>query len=166
MRTLLLFFMFVFSMLAVNGQENGQNADLKFYVEASQTEVLAGNQLAVTFHLENGQGGRFTPPDWEAAGFTVLGSNQSSSFSISNGETKSSMSYNYSIIPQKAGTLEIPSATVTVGKKEYHTERLSITVSPNPGGIVQKPRSISPRNAPVAPQKEEKLKKPIKTTRI
>jgi hypothetical protein len=166
MRAFLLFFMLVFSILTAQGQENGRNADLKFYVEASDTEVLAGNQLTVTFHLENGQGGRFMPPDWEAAGFTVLGSNQASSISIINGETTSSMTYNYSVIPHDSGKLEIPSATITIGKKEYHTDPLPIKVSLNPDGIVQKPRPANPRNSPATPQKEEKLKKPIKTTRI
>lgn len=166
MRAFLLFFMLVFSILTVQGQENGRDADLKFYVDASDTEVLVGNQLTVTFHLENGQGGRFTPPEWEAAGFTVLGSNQASSISIINGETTSSMTYNYAILPQESGKLEIPSATIVVGKKEYHTDPLSITVSPNPDGNVQKPRPSNPRNTPVVPQKEDKLKKQIKTTRI
>ncbi|MEI6407938.1 MAG: BatD family protein [Bacteroidota bacterium] len=166
MRVFLLFFMLVFSTLTVQGQENGRNADLKFYAEASDTEVLAGEQLTVTFHLENGQGGRFTPPDWDAAGFTVLGSNQSSSISIINGETTSSLTYNYVVIPREPGKLEIPSAAILIGKKEYHTETLPIKVSPNPDGTVQKPRAANPRNSRAVPQKEEKLKKPIKTTRI
>lgn len=166
MRTILLFFALICAFPTLQGQENGRNADLKFYVEASQTELLLGNQLTVTFHLENGQGGRFNPPNWDDAGFTLLGSNQSSNFSIINGTTTSSVTYNYSLMPNREGDLQIPAASIVAGKKEYHTEPLAIHVSPNPDGIVQKPRPAAPRKSPETQPSQEKLKKPIKTSRI
>ncbi len=137
----------IFTALALAAQVSlaGQNT-VKFSAEASKTEVLQGNYIQVTFTLENGQGGKFSPPDWNAAGFIVRGGpNQSSSFSMINGETKSSLTYTYFVEPKNEGEAVVPEAKMVVGSETYLTKPLTIKVLPNPDGVQVAPEQPTER---------------------
>lgn len=163
MRTILCFFALVLAASCVRAQEERREKGPAFYVEVSNTEVKQGFSISVSFHLENAPVGDFITPDWEAAGFAVLGSNQSSSISIINGAATSSASYNFVVMPRDTGTLFIPAAVFRSDETELKTEPVKIRVLPNPDGNWENPPSDNPRGAPVKP---ETGKKKIKTTRI
>jgi hypothetical protein len=127
----LLFSVFVFcSQVFAQNKEN----PLKLTAEASQSEMLLGDFIEVTFAFEGKQNGKFVAPDWENAGFDVQGPSQSSNFSMINGVTKSSISYKYYAQPRDTGVLHIPPAKFIVGKEEIFSETLEIRVLENING--------------------------------
>ena len=152
--------------------QNGTSG-LKFTAEASQTEVLLGNYVQVEFKLENGQGAKFTPPDWPESGFILRGGpNQSSSLSIVNGRTSSTFSYTYFVEPRDTGRVVVPAAIVTFNGQEYRSNPITLRVYANPNDILEVPRpkehfDIWGRPTP-APQPEPaaKPKKKRTVTRI
>ncbi|MBC7777420.1 MAG: BatD family protein [Phycisphaerae bacterium] len=152
---------FIFSLVIWVAQGVTAQNEPRFYAEASATEVAVGEPIEVSFILENGKNnGRFTPPDWEAAGFILLGSSQSSSISIMNGETSASASYNYTVTPTQEGTLTIPAVSIKNGDGELHTEPISIKALPNADGV----SPALPKRSPAQPQSEPKKK--FKTIRM
>lgn len=144
------------SSLGLNAQ-----GEPRFYAEASPLEVAVGEPIRVSFKLENGQNaGRFTPPDWAAAGFVQLGSSQSSNISMMNGQTTASISYSYTITPTESGTLTIPALRIWSNDREFSTEPIQIQATGNPDGL----RPSRPQRAPITPQPEPKSR--IKTIKM
>jgi hypothetical protein len=161
-------------VLGICGHANAQDATPapKLTVEASQTEVLLGNYIEVTFTYEGNQRGNFVAPDWKEAGFAVRnGPSQSSNFSMIHGVTKSSITYTYYVEPLNTGKLSIPSAKFLVGKDEVLSPSLKIEVFENPDGVIetpqQKTRELDFWGRPLPESKpKEAPKKKRATTRI
>ena len=136
----------------------------RFYVETGlpaatrqegAVEVVVGQAVQVSFILENGKNnGRFNPPDWEAAGFMLLGSSQSSNVSIMNGVTTASASYNFTVTPIAEGALTIPSVRIKNGDGELSTEPIAIQALPSADGV----SPALPKRSPAKPQIEPKKK--------
>jgi len=123
----------------------------RFYVETGAVEVVVGQPVQVSFILENGKNnGRFSPPDWEAAGFMLLGSSQSSNISIMNGVTTASASYNYTVTPIAEGALTIPSVRIKNGDGELNTEPIVIKALTSADGVSKR--------SPAKPQSDPKKK--------
>jgi uncharacterized protein (DUF58 family) len=154
--------LFIFSLLLWNALSLNAQGETRFYAEVKATEVAVGDPVKVSFVLENGKNnGRFTPPDWQAAGFMVLGSSQSSNISIMNGETTSSATYHYTITPMEEGVWTIPSVRIMSGGVELQTQPIEIKAVPNADGT----RPSRPRANPYEDQRPEP-KKRIKTIKM
>ncbi len=152
---------FIFSLAFWSTQCVTAQSEPRFYADlpdltwqaGATVEVAVGEPIKVSFILENGKNnGRFTPPDWEAAGFMLLGSSQSSSISIINGETSASASYNYTVTAIQEGTLTIPAVSIKNGDGELHTEPITIKALPNADGL----SPALPKRSPAQPQNEPK----------
>ena len=96
----------------------------------SQKVVAVGEQFRLTYKLNN-QGQNFQAPQME--GFRVLtGPNlgNSSSISIVNGQMTKEITQTYTYVLQaiRAGNLKISPAKITVGKKIYSSNALTIEV--------------------------------------
>lgn len=159
----------IFSLVVLNFLSASAQNEARFYAEVlpavtgqeNAPEVTVGEPIKVSFILENGKNnGRFSPPDWEAAGFVVLGSSQSSNISIMNGQTSASASYNFTITPAEEGTLIIPAVSIKNGDSELSTKPITIQALPNADGV----RPALPKRSP-APQQSEP-KKRFKTIRM
>lgn len=128
-----------------------QDAALSFMCKVSATELLQGNILEVSYTLEGSRGGKFIPPDWASAGFDLRGGpNQSSSFSMVNGVTSSTISYTYFVSTTNIGEMEIPVASIETEGQVLTTKPLIIKVLENPNGIIEPPKNQS--KIPAAPK--------------
>ena len=133
-------------------------SETKFSMEVSKSTVRVGEYFDVKFVLENLNNGKFTPPDWEQAGFIAMSSGQSSSFSFNNGVSSSIAVYKYQVMARDTGSLEIPAGVVKIGAEEKYTEPLSIQVLlGNADTIQQQPRN---EGRPKTPSKDPKSKIP------
>ena len=160
----------IFSLVVLNFLSASAQNETRFYAETSLPavnqkegipEVAVSVSFKVSFMLENGQNnGRFTPPDWEAAGFMVLGSSQSSNISIMNGQTSTSASYHFTLTPVQEGILTIPSVSIKNGDAALKTEPISIQALPGAEGVNPNGSKSSPAQTP------SESKKRIKTIRM
>lgn len=113
--------------------------EAKFTAEVSNDSILLGNAFEVIFTLENARGTNFQMPDF--SDFLVVGGpNQSSSFSMMNGEVTQSVSYSYFLEPKDVGNFYIEPASVEAADMVLETQPLEIIVVPNPDGIIQQPK--------------------------
>lgn len=152
---------FVLSCCFFSAHWASAQGEPRFYAEVNPTEVALGQPVRVSFILENGKGNnRIAPPDWSSAGLTVVGSSQSSSVSIMNGETRATASYNYTVAPADTGVVTIPAASVKIGNTEMRTEPVTIKVRPSADGL----SPAQPQRSPYQPSPEPKKK--IKTIRM
>jgi hypothetical protein len=130
-------------------------------VSVSKTELRIGESLKVTFKVENNRNGRFTPPEWNAAGWASVSSSQSSSYTLSGGEMISSATYEYTLMPQDTGLLEIPAGVLESGNREISTDPISIYVKPGKEGETKLYGTQERRTLP-----SDDPKKRIKTIRL
>lgn len=130
--------LFVFQMKAEKPQDKPQ-----FSVKVSNTSVLIGNYIEVTFTLKDAAGAQFEAPTFE--GFDIVGGpNQSSSFSMINGETTQSTSYTYFLQPKDVGNYYLEPAFIQAAGETLETQPIEIIVLENPDGIIEKPKSKAP----------------------
>ena len=117
----------------------------QFSIEVSNTEVLLGNYIQVTFTLKNAKGQKFEAPNFK--NFDIVGGpNQSSSFSMMNGKTTQSISYTYFLQPKTIGNFYLEPAFIEANGKTMETQPIEILVLENPDGIIQKPKQQSPNH--------------------
>lgn len=114
--------------------------EVKFTVEVNTDSILLGNHFEVSFTLENGKGTDFRAPQFE--GFNIVGGpNQSSSFSMVNGDVTQSQSYSFYLEPKDIGNYYIEPASIEVDGQIIETAPVEIIAVPNPDGIKQTPKS-------------------------
>jgi hypothetical protein len=128
-------------------------------VSVSKTELRIGESLKVTFKVENNRNGRFTPPEWNAAGWASVSNSQSSSYTLSGGEMISSATYEYTLMPQDTGLLEIPAGVLESGNHEISTD--PVNVKPGKEGETKLYGTQERRTLP-----SDDPKKRIKTIRL
>lgn len=113
--------------------------DPKFTVRVSNDSILLGNSFEATFTLENAQGTNFQMPEF--SNFTIVGGpNQSSSFSMMNGEVTQTISYSFFLKPKDIGNFYVEPASIEVDEMVLETQPLEIIAVPNPDGIIQRPK--------------------------
>lgn len=148
---------FISSLFLLTVQGLNAQGEARFYAETSATEVMVGETFKISFILENGKNSsRFSPPDWAAVGFMLLGSSQSSNFSIQNGQTTASASYHYTLTPTEPGNLTIPALSIKNGDGELYTEPIQIQALPNPDGTAPENPKRTPNPATPAPKRSFK----------
>src|SRR5437588_10779347 len=97
--------------------------------------VLSDSQPAVgqMVQLEikvNGANSANVPETISVDGLEIHQTGTSRQFQMHNFDVTSSVTYNYSIMPQRAGTFKIPPQTVRVGSDSLHTPELVLNVEP------------------------------------
>lgn len=113
--------------------------DPKFTVEVSNDSILLGNSFEVTFTLENAEGANFQMPGF--SDFTLVGGpNQSSNFSMVNGDVTQTMSYSFFLEPKDIGNFYVEPANIEIEDSILETQPIEIITVPNPDGIVQRPK--------------------------
>ena len=100
----------------------------KFYTEVSSTNIEMGDNLRVSFTLDNMNGGNLTPPPFKD--FDIVGGpNLSTRSSSINGRRTSQQSIVYTVSPKRPGQLKIQAASAIYRGKEIFTQPVTINVA-------------------------------------
>ena len=104
----------------------------------SVTAVLSNSDVAVgeTVELQikvTGPGDARPPEEISIDGLEIHSTGTSRQFEIHNFATNSSVTYNYTILPLRAGRFTIPPQTVFAGGKTLRTPELVLNVADSPG---------------------------------
>src|SRR5712691_11141294 len=104
----------------------------------SVTAVLGSSQATVgeTVELQikvTGPGDARPPEEISIDGLEIHSTGTSRQFEIHNFATSSSVTYNYTILPLRAGRFTIPPQTVFAGGKILRTPELALNVADAPG---------------------------------
>src|SRR5215470_17984250 len=104
----------------------------------SVTAVLSNSEATVgeTVDLQikvTGPGDARPPEEISIDGLEIHSTGTSRQFEIHNFSTSSSVTYNYTILPLRAGRFTIPPQTVLAGGKTLRTPELALNVADAPG---------------------------------
>jgi hypothetical protein len=108
---------------------NSLSAQVKFEANVSKNTLGLNERVRIEFSM-NDDGDNFVPPNFEAAGFRVVGGpSQSISQSWINGRSSFQKSYTYILLPLKKGNLIIKQATIEINGQVYKTLPIKINVT-------------------------------------
>jgi BatD DUF11 like domain len=113
-------------------------AGFAFADSPSVTAVLSNSEIVVgeTVELQIkviGPGDATPPEEISIDGLEIHATGQSRQFEIHNFSTNSSVTYNYTILPLRAGKFTIPPQTVRAGGSLLRTPELTLNVADAPG---------------------------------
>src|SRR5881398_1049898 len=98
----------------------------------SNSETVVGGTLELQIKV-TGPGDAQPPEEISVDGLEIHATGQSRQFEIHNFATSSSVTYNYTILPFRAGRFTIPPQTVRAGSKLLRTPELILNVADAPG---------------------------------
>src|SRR5437762_10701132 len=93
----------------------------------SNSETVVGGTLELQIKV-TGPGDAQPPEEISVDGLEIHATGQSRQFEIHNFATSSSVTYNYTILPFRAGRFTIPPQTVRAGSKLLKTPELTLNV--------------------------------------
>ena len=104
-------------------------AQVEFEAKVSKNSLGLNEKLRIDFTM-NADGDNFTPPNFEASGFKVVGGpSQSISQSWINGKSSFNKSYTYILMPMQKGSLTIRQASIEINNQVYKTTPIKINVT-------------------------------------
>ena len=104
-------------------------AQVQFEAKVSKNSLGLNEKLRIDFTM-NADGDNFSPPNFEASGFRVVGGpSQSISQSWINGKSSFNKSYTYILMPTQKGSLTIRQATIEINNQIYKTLPVKINVT-------------------------------------
>src|SRR5262252_9188009 len=98
----------------------------------SNSEATVGETVALQIKV-TGPGDARPPEEISIDGLEIRSTGTSRQFEIHNFSTNSSVTYNYTILPLRAGRFTIPPQTVRAGGKILRTPELALNVADAPG---------------------------------
>jgi hypothetical protein len=98
----------------------------------SNSEAIVGETVDLQIKV-TGPGDARPPEEISINGLEIHSTGTSRQFEIHNFSTNSSVTYNYTILPLRAGRFTIPPQTVLAGGKILRTPELALNVSDAPG---------------------------------
>src|SRR5438477_6046973 len=113
-------------------------AGFAFADSPTTTAVLSSSETVVGETVEfqikvTGPGDARPPEEISIDGLEIHGTGQSRQFEIHNFSTSSSVTYNYTILPLRAGKFTIPPQIVHAGGSLLRTPELTLNVADSPG---------------------------------
>jgi hypothetical protein len=121
--------------------------DIIISATVDRNSVGLGESVNLTITIRSGLKSIPKPTLPDLSDFDVYSSGTSSSFTMGTGGIASLSSYNYVLVPHKAGIFTIQPVTLNVGGKDYSTQPIQITVSQQ--GAPSQPTQQAPAvNAP------------------
>jgi BatD DUF11 like domain len=111
--------------------------------EVSPNPVGVDEQVSLTITAVGG--GAERPQIPKINGLKLVGGpSVSNQFQWINGQSSSSQSFTYILLPEAEGTVKVPAIAVRAGGKTYHTSEISLKVTKEATGGSQAPRRRSP----------------------
>jgi len=98
----------------------------------TSSEVAVGETVQLQIQIDNPRASAITPRDIAVPGLQIHYTGESTQMTMRNFSVSSSLTYSYTILPQKSGTFRIPPQTIRVGKDNLQTPELTLRVADSP----------------------------------
>ncbi len=98
----------------------------------SNSEAAVGETLQLQIRVTGGRSAD-APEKIAVDGLQIYRTGTSQHFEMNNFNVTSSVIYDYTILPMRAGTFKIPSQTIRLGSNALHTPELTLNVADSPG---------------------------------
>jgi hypothetical protein len=125
-------------LLGLANPANAQD-DVTFTASVDRSTITTDDLLTLQLTLTGAFNNANQPQLPVLEGFAVVGSSQSSQFSIVNGRTSSQVVFTYRLQPIETGSLTIPAIPIKMDGQTYRTEPIGIEVAQGSSPQAQQP---------------------------
>src|SRR3989440_11987416 len=98
----------------------------------TSSEVVVGETVQLQIQIDNARASAITPRAIDVPGLQIHYTGESTQMTMRNLSVSSSITYSYTILPEKSGTFKIPPQTIRVGKDNLQTPELTLQVVDSP----------------------------------
>lgn len=98
----------------------------------TSSEAVVGETVQMEIQIENTRASAVTPREISVPGLQIHYTGESTQMMMQNFSISSSITYNYTILPEKPGTYRIPPQTIRVGRDNLQTPELTLRVTDSP----------------------------------
>jgi BatD DUF11 like domain len=98
----------------------------------TSSEVVVGETVQLEIQIDNARASAITPRAIDVPGLQIHYTGESTQMTMRNLSVSSSITYSYTILPEKSGTFKIPPQTIRVGKDNLQTPELTLRVADSP----------------------------------
>ena len=98
----------------------------------TSSEVVVGETVQLEIQIDNARTSAITPRDINVPGLQIHYTGESTQMTMRNLSVSSSITYSYTILPEKSGTYKIPPQIIRVGKDNLQTPQLTLRVVDSP----------------------------------
>lgn len=98
----------------------------------TSSEVVVGETVQLQIQIDNARASAITPRAIDVPGLQIHYTGESTQMTMRNLSVSSSITYSYTILPEKSGTFKIPPQTIRVGKDSLQTPELTLRVADSP----------------------------------
>src|SRR5437868_5261426 len=98
----------------------------------TSSEVVVGETVRLEIQIDNARASAITPREIEVPGLQIHYTGESTQMTMRNFAVSSSITYSYTILPEKSGTYKIPPQSIRAGKDNLQTPELTLRVADSP----------------------------------
>src|SRR6476661_3610657 len=98
----------------------------------TSSEVVVGETVQLQIQIDNAGTSVKPPSEIDVPGLQIHFTGKSTEMTWKNFTASSSITYNYTILPEKSGTYKIPSQSIRAGKDNLQTPELTLQVADSP----------------------------------
>src|SRR5438067_9612849 len=95
----------------------------------TSSDVVVGETVQLQIQIDNAGTSMKPPSDINVPGLQIHYTGESTQMTMRNFAVSSSITYSYTILPEKSGTYKIPPQTIRVGKDNLQTPELTLRVA-------------------------------------
>lgn len=103
----------------------------------TSSDVVVGETVQLQIQIDNAGMSVRPPSDINVPGLQIHYTGESTQMTWKNFSTSSSITYNYTILPEKSGSYRIPPQTIRVGKDNLQTPELTLRVVDSPNATAR-----------------------------
>src|SRR6184192_2755530 len=123
----------LFSVLLASGTAQLARGDSpKITAVLTSSDVVVGETVQLQIQIDNAGTSVKPPSEIDVPGLQIHFTGKSTELTWKNFSASSSITYNYTILPEKSGTYKIPPQTIRVGKDNLQTPELTLRVVDSP----------------------------------
>ena len=103
----------------------------------TSSDVVVGETVQLQIQIDNAGTSAKPPSDIDVPGLQIHFTGKETQIMWKNFSPSSSITYNYTILPEKPGTYKIPSQSIRVGKDNLQTPELTLRVADSPNATAR-----------------------------
>jgi hypothetical protein len=128
----------LFSVLLASATAQFARGDSpKITAVVTSSDVVVGETVQLQIQIDNAGMSVRPPSDIDVPGLQIHYTGESTQMTWKNFSTSSSITYSYTILPEKPGTYKIPPQRIRLGKDNLQTPELTLRVTDSPSATAR-----------------------------
>src|SRR5947199_1287684 len=134
----------ILALIAIVQMQSAFADSPKITAVLTSSDVVVGEMVQLQIQIDNAGMSVRPPSEIDVPGLQIRYTGESTQMTWKNFSKSSSITYNYTILPEKPGSYRIPPQSIRVGKDNLQTPELTLRVADSPKAVASGGRNRAP----------------------